>query len=195
MSERPPQERELVLAAQRGQRDAVDQRAELGREAQRDGDGNFGAYMWQNGVVTEVVGFGAPAPDADGLPTSLTFDELRGPIANGNGDIAVLGHTSEGWGAYLLRKGGKLVRIAAKGKVAALGCCMSGLGVVHRLERADIADRARVMMLNFLRNQTDFGHWTALEVVAVDILAVESLADCLDVFLGAAVRQGFNTTH
>jgi len=86
-------------------------------EAQRDGDGNFGAYMWQNGVVTEVVGFGAPAPDADGLPTSLTFDELRGPIANGNGDIAVLGHTSEGWGAYLLRKGGKLVRIAAKDDV------------------------------------------------------------------------------
>jgi hypothetical protein len=85
-------------------------------EAQVDGDDNFGAYSWKDGVVTEVVRWNAPAPDATGNPTSSNFDELRGPIANANGDIAVLGHTEAGWGAYLkTAKDGKLVKIAAPG--------------------------------------------------------------------------------
>jgi hypothetical protein len=85
-------------------------------EAQVDGDDNFGAYMWKDGAITELVRWNTPAPDAAGKATGSNFDEMRGPIANANGDVAMLGHTDAGWGVYLwTAKDQKLVRIVGPG--------------------------------------------------------------------------------
>jgi hypothetical protein len=91
-------------------------------EGQREGDDNFGAYMWKDGTLTELVRFNAAMPDADGKATSTTFDQLRGPIANSSGDIAMLGHTGDGWGVFLrTAQDGKFVRIAGPGDSIAGG--------------------------------------------------------------------------
>lgn len=85
-------------------------------EGQVDGDDNYGAYMWKDGAITELVRWNTPAPDATGKPTASNFDEMRGPIANAKGDVAMLGHTAEGWGVYLRTAADKkLVRIAGPG--------------------------------------------------------------------------------
>jgi hypothetical protein len=91
-------------------------------EAQREGDDNFGAYMWKDGTLTEIVRYNAAMPDADGKATSTPFEEMRGPIANANGDVVVLGRTDEGWGVFLRTAAdGKLVRIAGPGDTVAGG--------------------------------------------------------------------------
>jgi hypothetical protein len=85
-------------------------------EGQVDGDDNYGAYMWKDGVITELVRWNTPAPDAAGKPTASNFDEMRGPIANAKGDVVMLGHTADGWGVYLWTGADKkLVRIVGPG--------------------------------------------------------------------------------
>jgi hypothetical protein len=85
-------------------------------EAQVDGDDNFGAYMWKDGTLTELVRQGSAEPDATGKATTNKFSELRGPIANVNGDVLILGNTDAGWGVYLWTAADKkLVRIVGPG--------------------------------------------------------------------------------
>jgi hypothetical protein len=79
-------------------------------EGQTAGSDNFGAYGWKDGELFEIAAVGAAAPGGG------TFTELRGPIANANGDIAVLGATDAGWGAYLYTaRDKKLVKVAGPG--------------------------------------------------------------------------------
>jgi hypothetical protein len=85
-------------------------------EGQVDGDASFGAYMWKDGVIAEVVRQGTPAPDATGKATAKNFNSLLGPIANVNGDVLTLGNTDDGWGVYLWTAADKkLVRIVGPG--------------------------------------------------------------------------------
>jgi hypothetical protein len=108
-------------------------------EAQVDGDASFGAYQWKDAVVTELVAFGAKSPDQTGKETDITFDELRGPIANSGGDVATLGHTADGWGAYLRTRAGKLTRIAGPGDAVA-GEKIKGVGNSYRNDVRIAAD-------------------------------------------------------
>src|SRR5205823_2589835 len=79
-------------------------------------DDNYGAYMWNNGTLTELVRKGSAEPDATGKPTTNKFNELRGPIANASGNVLMLGNTDAGWGVYLWTAADKkLVRIVGPG--------------------------------------------------------------------------------
>jgi hypothetical protein len=91
-------------------------------EGQLKDDDNYGAYMWKDGTVTELVRFNAAMPDVDGKATTTLFDQLRGPTANSNGDVAMLGHIDAGWGVFLrTAKDGKFIRIAGPGDTVAGG--------------------------------------------------------------------------
>jgi len=102
-------------------------------EAQIVDEGNYGAYQWKDGVVTQLIAFGAAAPDQKGQATASPFDELRGPIANSGGDVATLGKTAEGWGAYLRTRSGKLTRVAGPGDTVA-GATLKQVGSSYRNE-------------------------------------------------------------
>jgi hypothetical protein len=91
-------------------------------EGQLKDDDNYGAYVWKDGTLTELARFNAAMPDLDGKATTTLFDQLRGPTANSNGDVATLGHIDAGWGVFLrTAKDGKFVRIAGPGDTLAGG--------------------------------------------------------------------------
>jgi hypothetical protein len=70
-----------------------------------------GAYMVKDGLITQIATTDTDAPGGSGK-----FTAMKGPIANANGDVALLGNTDAGWGAYLYSaKDKKLVKIAAPG--------------------------------------------------------------------------------
>jgi hypothetical protein len=70
-----------------------------------------GAYMVKDGVITAIATTATDAPGGGGK-----FTAMKGPIANANGDVALLGQTDAGWGAYLYSAKDKaLVKVAAPG--------------------------------------------------------------------------------
>ena len=83
----------------------------------------------------------------------------------------------------------------AAGKVPTLGGVFSGLAVINSAVSTGKANSARVMLLNVLSNQADLRCRLALVPIPNDILAVEGLADLLDVVLQAAVRKRRQHRH
>ena len=77
----------------------------------------------------------------------------------------------------------------ATGKVPTVGGVFSGLAVINSTVPAGKANRARVVLFNVLSNQADLRCRLALVPIPNDILAVEGLADLLDVVLQAAVGE------
>ncbi len=143
-------------------------------EAQIVDDGNFGAYQWKDGVVTELIPFGATAPDQKGQATASNFDDLRGPIANSGGDVATLGHTAEGWGAYLRTRSGKLTRVAGPGDTVG-GAKLKQVGNSYRNE-VRIGEDGSVLFVAIFENDErgvylwhPDGSWTEAARVGKDM--------------------------
>jgi mono/diheme cytochrome c family protein len=80
-------------------------------EAEVEAAAGFGAYGFKDGQLTALAPPGTHAP-----PGGDILDELRGPVPNSSGNVAMLGHTGKGWGAYLLDlKAGTFNRVAGPG--------------------------------------------------------------------------------
>ncbi len=80
-------------------------------EGKLAGDNDFGAYAAKDGVITEIASEQTVAPGG-----TAKFTTLKGVTANSNGDVAMLGATDAGWGAYLYTaKDKKLTKVAAPG--------------------------------------------------------------------------------
>ncbi len=91
-----------------------------------DGASTFGAYMWRDGVLTELAAAGGPVPGS-----SDTFETLRGPQANSSGDVVMLGQVNGDWGIYLYRASEqKLTAVVKPGDV------LPGIGTVASAEGA-----------------------------------------------------------
>jgi hypothetical protein len=81
-------------------------------EGKVDGDSTFGAYMIRNGELTVLA-----TPDTQAPGGTAKFANLRGPQANSNGDVIMLGNLEDGnWGVYLWRAAEKkLVAVVKPG--------------------------------------------------------------------------------
>ena len=77
----------------------------------------------------------------------------------------------------------------ASSEVAAVSGIISRLVIADSLVAARQTNSFWMLLFNFLRNQANFGLRVALEVVAVDVLAIEGLTNKLDVLLQALVRK------
>jgi hypothetical protein len=95
-------------------------------EGKLEGDADFGAYAAKGGVITEIASEQTVAPGG-----TAKFTTLKGVTANSNGDVAMLGATDAGWGAYLYTaKDQKLVKVAAPGDA------MPGGGTVDSVQNS-----------------------------------------------------------
>jgi hypothetical protein len=94
-----------------------------------DGVAGYGAYMWKNGVITELATSNISAPGKNEKLASI-----RGPVANANGDVAMLGLlNSSGWGAYLYSATEKtLISVAQPGDPLPAGGILGSAEAIGR---------------------------------------------------------------
>jgi hypothetical protein len=96
-------------------------------------DDNYGAYMWKDGVITELAPVGAKAPDATGKATSDVVSVFWGVQANSNGDVVMMGNLDAGTAVYLWSAKDKtLRRIAGPGDKAPGGGTFAGVAAGFR---------------------------------------------------------------